>query len=133
MVKPIHNLLKQDHSFSWNDEVGNDFKWIKEAISSAPDLANPDFEKEFTIYTNATEEAVYDVIMQDDGQGNEKPIAYMSQSLFDDEFKYSFIEKHAFSLVKVVEMFFHYILGKHTLVKFPLCVVKRVLSQTYLS
>jgi hypothetical protein len=68
-------------------------------------LAKPDFEKEFTIYTNATEEAIFVVLMQDDGQGNEKHVAYMSQSLSDDEFKYSFIEKHDFSLVKSVEKF----------------------------
>jgi hypothetical protein len=71
--------------------------------------------------------------MQNDDQGNEKPVAYMSQSLSDDEFKYSFIEKHAFSLVKVVEKFHHFILGKHTLVKVPLPAVKFFLSQTYLS
>jgi hypothetical protein len=109
MVKPIHNLLKQDHSFSWTDDVENDFEGIKKAISSAPVLAKPDFEKEFTIYTNATEEAVSVVLMQNDDQGNEKPVAYMSQSLSDDEFKYSFIEKHAFSLVKAIEKFHHYI------------------------
>jgi hypothetical protein len=40
--------------------------------------------------------------MQNDDQGNEKPMDYISQSLYDDEFKYSFIEKHAFALVKVV-------------------------------
>ena len=40
--------------------------------------------------------------MQNNDQGNEKPVAYMSQSLSDDEFKYSFIEKHAFALVKAV-------------------------------
>jgi hypothetical protein len=38
----------------------------------------------------------------------------MSQSLSDDEFKYSFIEKHAFTVVKAVEKFRHFILGKHT-------------------
>jgi hypothetical protein len=59
MVKPIHNLIKQDHSFSWTDDVENDFVGIKKAISSAPVLAKPDFEKEFTIYTNATKEAVF--------------------------------------------------------------------------
>jgi hypothetical protein len=48
----------------------------------------------------------------------------MSQSLSDDEFKYSFIEKHSFALVKVVEKFLHFILGKHTLVKVPLPAVK---------
>jgi hypothetical protein len=83
-----------------------------------------DFEKEFMIYTNATEEAISSILMQCDDQGNEKPVAYMSQILSDDEFKYSFIEKHAFSLVKAVEKFFHFILGKHTLVKVPLPAVK---------
>ena len=57
----------------------------------------------------------------------------MSQSLSDDEFKYSYIEKHAFSIVKVVEKFHHFILGKHTLVKVSLLVVKFFLSRTYLS
>jgi hypothetical protein len=93
----------------------------------------PDFEKEFTIYTNSTEEEIYVVLIQNDDQGNEKPVAYMSQSLSDDEFKYSFIEKHAFTLVKVVEKFSHFILGNHMLVKFPLHAVKFFLSQTYLS
>ena len=117
MVKPIHNLLKKDRSFSWTNDVENYFVRIKKAISSTPVLVKPNFEKEFTIYTNATEEAISVVLMQNDDQGNEKPMAYMSQSLSDDEFKYSFIEKHVFSLVKAVENFCHYILGKHTLVK----------------
>jgi hypothetical protein len=95
-------------------------------------LAKLDFEKEFMIYTNDTKEAVFVVLMQNDDQGNEKTVAYMSQILSDDEFKYSFIEKHDFSLVKAVEKFLHYILGKHTLVKVPLPVVKFFLSQTYL-
>jgi hypothetical protein len=64
---------------------------------------------------------------------NDDPVDYMSQSLSDDEFKYYFFEKHAFSLVKSVEKFRHYILGKHTLVKVPLLAVKFFLSWTYLS
>jgi hypothetical protein len=57
----------------------------------------------------------------------------MSQILSDDEFKYSYIEKHAFTFVKVVEKFCHFILGKNTQVKVPLPVVKFFLSQTYIS
>jgi hypothetical protein len=70
--------------------------------------------------------------MQNDDQGNEKLVAYMSQSLSDDEFKYSFIEKHDFTLLNAVKKFLHYILGKHTLVKVPLSTVNFFLSQTYL-
>jgi hypothetical protein len=29
MVKPIHNILKQDHSFSWTNDVENSFEGIK--------------------------------------------------------------------------------------------------------
>jgi hypothetical protein len=57
----------------------------------------------------------------------------MSQILSNDEFKYSYIEKHVFPLVKVVEKFCHFILGKHTQVKVHFPVVKFFLSQTYLS
>jgi hypothetical protein len=85
------------------------------------------------IYTNAIEEAVSAILMQCDDNVNKKPIAYISQILFDDEFKYSYIEKHAFTLVKSVEKFLHFILGEHTLVKVPLPAVKFFLSQTYLS
>jgi hypothetical protein len=95
-------------------------------------LAKPDFEKDFIIYTNAREEAVYVILVQCDDQNNETLVAYMIQSLSDDEFKYSYIEKHAFALVKAVENFHHFILGKHTKVKVPLPVVKFLLSQTYL-
>jgi hypothetical protein len=56
----------------------------------------------------------------------------MIQSLSDDEFKYSYIEKHDFSLVKDIEKFLHFILSKHTQVKVPLYVVKFLRSQTYL-
>jgi hypothetical protein len=133
MVKPILNLLKQDCSFSWTNDVENAFVGINKVINFALVLAKPDFEKEFMIYTNATEEAISTILMQCDDQGNEKPVACMSQSLFDDDFKYSFIEKYAFALVKAIEKFRHFILGKHTLVKVPLPAVKFFLSRTYLS
>jgi hypothetical protein len=95
-------------------------------------LAKPDFEKEFIIYTNATEEVVFSIPMQSDDQVNEKIVAYMIQIFSYDEFKYSYIEKHDFTLIKDVEKFHHFILGKNTLVKVPLPAVKFFLSQTYL-
>jgi hypothetical protein len=103
MVKAIHDLLKKDHSFSWTDDVENIFVGIKKEIRSTVVLAKPDFEKEFMIYTNSTEETISAILLQGNDQGNEKPMAYMSKILSDDEFKHSFIEKHAFALVKAVE------------------------------
>jgi hypothetical protein len=58
LVKPIHNLLKKDPSFSWTNGVKNSFVRIKKEISSAPVLAKPNFEKEFIIYINSIEEMI---------------------------------------------------------------------------
>jgi hypothetical protein len=89
-------------------------------------------KKNFLIYTNATEEAIYVILLQCDVQNNEKHVHYMSQSVSDDKIKYSYIEKHVFSLIKAIENNFHFILGKHMQVKVPLPVVKFLLSQNYL-
>jgi hypothetical protein len=43
MVKPIHNLLIRYRSFSWTDDIENDFIRIKKEISSTPFLAKSDF------------------------------------------------------------------------------------------
>jgi hypothetical protein len=43
IVKPIHNILKQDHYFSWTYDVDNDFLMIKKDISSALILAKMNF------------------------------------------------------------------------------------------
>jgi hypothetical protein len=75
MVKPIHNILKQDHSFSWIDDIEKYFIRIKKGISSASALVKLNFEKDFIIYTNATEEAVSTILLQWDNQNNENPVA----------------------------------------------------------
>jgi hypothetical protein len=89
--------------------------------------------KDFIIYINAIEEAISAIILQKDDHNNEHLIAYMSQSFSNDEFKYSLIKKHTFSLVRAIEEFHHFILGKHNEVKVPLPAVKFLLSQTHLS
>jgi hypothetical protein len=71
--------------------------------------------------------------MQKYDQNNEQRISYMSQSLYNDEIKYSLIEKHTFSLDKSIDKFHHFILGKHTEVKFHLPIFKFFHPQTHLS
>jgi hypothetical protein len=133
MVKMIHNMLKQDRAFSWNAITEKDFVEIENAISYVPILEKPDFAKVFIIYTNTTKEFIYVIVLQKDYHNNEQPITYMSQILSEDEFKYTLIEKHTFSLVKANEKFHHFILGKNTHVKSPFPAVKFFLLQTHLS
>jgi hypothetical protein len=133
IVKPIHNMLKHDQYFSWTKDVKKSFVGIKMAISFAPVLEKLDFDKDFIFYTNSIEEVIYVVLFHKDDQNKEKHVAYMSESLSDDEINNSLIEKKSFSLFTTIEKFCRFILGKHTQVKVPLHVVKFLLSQNHLS
>jgi hypothetical protein len=50
---------------------------------------------------NSTEEAIYVILLQNDDQNNEQLVAYMNQSLSNDEIKYYFIEKQLFLLLRL--------------------------------
>ncbi|KAH9292897.1 hypothetical protein KI387_041916, partial [Taxus chinensis] len=45
LVKPITKMLKKIMAFKWTAEGKESFEAIKEAISQAPTLINPDFSK----------------------------------------------------------------------------------------
>jgi hypothetical protein len=68
VVKSIYIMLKQDHPFSWTDDVEKDFIRRKKEISFSLVLVKPYFEKDFIIYTNATKEAISAILMQNDEQ-----------------------------------------------------------------
>jgi hypothetical protein len=71
MVKPTHNMLKQDRSFSCNDDIEKYFVEVKKDVSYAPFLVKPNFEKDFIIYSYAIEEVIYVILLQKDDQNND--------------------------------------------------------------
>lgn len=132
IVKPINSLLRKEMEFDWDNNRQSSFTAIKDVIASAPVLDKPDFNRDFLLYTNVTEEAISAILIQTNLEGYEQPIAFMSQSLIDAEFKFPYVKKHALALVVALRKFRHYIHGCHTIVNLPIPVVKHLLSQTYL-
>ena len=50
----ITNMLRKDHEIKWTVEAKKSFKDIKHAISEAPVLVSPDFDKYFLIFSYAS-------------------------------------------------------------------------------
>jgi len=99
IVKPIHNLLKANQTFIWDEKANNSFLKIKDALSFALVLATPNFSKDFIVYMNATEEAISTILIQKNSQNVEQPIAFMSQIFPDSTVQYSLIKKHSYSVL----------------------------------
>ena len=55
VVKPLQQLVKKDAHIKWSEEQRNAFVEIRKAIAEAPALMSPDFNKDFILYTFATD------------------------------------------------------------------------------
>jgi hypothetical protein len=55
MVRPLHNLIKKDVQYFWGPQEIQAFDSIKKNILEAPSLMSPDFSRDFTLYTFASD------------------------------------------------------------------------------
>ena len=83
----ITYMLRKDHEIKWTVGAKKAFKDIKHAISEAPILISPDFEKDFLVFSYASEHTVVAVLFLKNDQGEEQPISFFSKILRDEELK----------------------------------------------
>ena len=62
IVKPLQQMVKQSVQFKWTDLEKNAFSKIKTFVSHAPSLKSPNFEKDFILYTFASNDSLAAVL-----------------------------------------------------------------------
>ena len=129
LIRLLNNMLKKDSKVKWTVEANQAFEGIKLALTQTPVLTNPQFDREFIIFSFASQHTIADVLLQKDDQGNEKPIAFFSRALRDAPLKYQIMEKQAYALVKAIKDFMIYILYSHVIAYVPNTIVKDILTQ----
>ena len=60
---PLYALLRKDVTWEWSDSQQCAFEALKHALCEAPVLALPNFNKPFTIETDASDTAIGGVLM----------------------------------------------------------------------
>jgi len=90
-----------------NEEYKNAFNKLKMLIASDPILTRPDFNKKFTLTTDASNYALGAVLAQEN-----KPICFASRTLNEHEVNYSAIEKELLAIVWSTKYFRPYLYGR---------------------
>ncbi|KAF3772046.1 Retrovirus-related Pol polyprotein from transposon 297 [Nymphaea thermarum] len=111
IASPLTHMLKNG-PFQWTDKSREAFTQLKAALMSAPVLALPDFEKEFTVETNASDVGV-GAVLSEEGH----PIAFMSKALTKRAKPLSTYEKELLAMVLAVDKWRPYLLGCKFLVR----------------
>ena len=103
-------MVKQSVQFKWTEVEKNTFSKIKTTVAHAPSLKILDVDKDFIMYTFASDDSLAAVLTQKEDGGNEFPIYFMSTSLQGAELNYPTIDKQAYAVFKAVKQFKPYIL-----------------------
>ena len=83
----------------WGQEHAEALETLKQNLISKPVLTGPKFDREFFVFTDATQKTVAAILAQKDDLGNENVIAYASRKLLDWEQKLSSIERECLAIV----------------------------------
>ncbi|XP_020272188.1 uncharacterized protein LOC109847370 [Asparagus officinalis] len=91
-------LMKKGVSFIWDEACQKAFEEIKLYLSSPPILVAPKSGKLFMIYVRATDHALTGLLSQDDDNGHEQDIYYLSRTLSGAEHRYPHVKKECLAL-----------------------------------
>lgn len=123
MAHPLTDLLKKE-GFSWSQAATDAFDKLKHALSSAPVLALPDFDKQFIFETDASTHGIGVVLMQDN-----HPISFISRTLGPIHQSLSVYEKEFLAVVHVVQSWSSYLTHRPFIIKTNQRSLKYLLEQ----
>ncbi|WKA08976.1 hypothetical protein VitviT2T_026656 [Vitis vinifera] len=111
IARPLTNLLKKE-KFQWNDKAEAAFLALKQAMTSTPTLAMPNFTEPFTIEMDASGNGIGAVLTQQN-----RPIAYMSRALGITKQTWSIYAKEMLAIVEAIRLWRPYLLGRKFYIK----------------
>jgi hypothetical protein len=83
IAKPVSELLKKESKYVWRDACDEAFRLLKKLLTNSPVLAQPDTNKPFDVYCDASGIGLVGVLMQEG-----RVISYSSRQLIRHEEHY---------------------------------------------
>src|SRR5436190_4728634 len=98
-AEPLTRLTRKNARWKWGLDETDAFEKLKQALTSAPVLACPDFTRRFFLQTDASTSGLGAVLTQFDDEGKERVVAYASRTLSGAEKNYSATELECLAVV----------------------------------
>uniref|UniRef100_A0A0N5BIV4 RNA-directed DNA polymerase n=1 Tax=Strongyloides papillosus TaxID=174720 RepID=A0A0N5BIV4_STREA len=112
--KPFTDMLKKDVPFVWNKEYDAAMLEIKDMIKNVARLKLPDFNKEFLLYCDASQETFAAALIQCEDDGTMRPIAFFSRRNPERKHLLPSVELELRCIVEVMKKFRVWLLGGFT-------------------
>ena len=111
IAKPLTDLTKKDHPFSWRPECRKALDTLINIILSNPSLQQPDPAKPFTLQVDASAFATGAILTQNDDRGKDEAVGYHSQTFSAAERNYDIHDRELLALVRGLSNWRHLLIG----------------------
>jgi hypothetical protein len=108
IAKPMTELLKKGVKYDWSQKCEDVFHTLRQHLTTAPVLAQPDNTKPFEVYCDASGTGLGCVLMQEN-----RVIAYASRALRPHEQNYPTHDLELAAVVHALKIWRHYLMGAH--------------------
>ena len=109
IASPLYQLLRKDQRFEWKQPQELVFKTLKRKLTEAPILIRPNWERKFTLYTDASSLGLGAVLTQQDDEGRERVVLYASRRAGRIESHYEATKLECLAVVWAVKQLRHYL------------------------
>ena len=97
MARELTRLTKKGEEFEWTTKCERSFQLLKEYLLKAPILKYPDPQKEYFLYTDASNYAYAGILMQHI-DGTDHPITYVSGLFRGSQCRWAAMTKEAYAI-----------------------------------
>ncbi|GFY66042.1 transposon Tf2-11 polyprotein [Trichonephila inaurata madagascariensis] len=104
LCEPLYNLKRKFKKFVWSTEAQKAFDAVKAAITKAPVLKLPEFQKPFELFTDASSICLGAVLNQE-----QRPVIFASRTLNNAERNYTVTERECLAVVWALNKFRTYL------------------------
>uniref|UniRef100_A0A2N9HMC5 RNase H type-1 domain-containing protein n=1 Tax=Fagus sylvatica TaxID=28930 RepID=A0A2N9HMC5_FAGSY len=104
-------LLKKGAPFHWSTECQQAFEKVQDIMTKLPTVCAPIFGKPLRLYLASNSQAIRALIAQEDDNGVEQPVYYVSRALKDAESRYSGAKRSCLALIYASQWLRQYFLA----------------------
>lgn len=113
---PLNALTRKNIRFEWTSETQESFERLKTEMATAPVLRQPREDAEFLLDTDASHHA-WGAVLAQIVDGREHVVEYYSKTFSRPELNYCVTRKELLAVIKSVQHFQPYLLGRHFTVR----------------
>ncbi|XP_012849590.1 PREDICTED: uncharacterized protein LOC105969382 [Erythranthe guttata] len=106
--QPFSRLMKKDVPFEWDEACTSAFESIKSYLTKPPVLIAPVPGRSLILYIAAQDRSVGALLAQENDDGKESALYYLSRTMTPNELNYSPIEKTCLALIFAIQKLKHY-------------------------